>query len=872
MVELDYVLLEDDLSLRALVDAVRAEGPTTRRWYTRYLIVRDGDTYLGTSLATLSVALGGGAWELDTPVTALPLSECTVIPVEEISHATVRRVSGALVAAEDNGQPVALYLGSAVRGGGRADRRSWWRLVGRRMAELGERPEWPDPAPAPFAYKEVLALEPDMTLAELAAQVVHRGKVPYLAAWDEESNVWMAYPARALLDLLANEYPDAGPSSMVGAFVQPEHTFTAALERTETPWELVEALVAEARAPGVHYLVTEEGDPAGVLVWHERMRAGSGVGSTEPQEEAWARFTEFAAHAVPTGQEPARVVNAWFADGQREPIPYTHALAANRAYQLGVNVGVPSPRAHVVGDQPPLDTRLVSYLVGHARHLVLRLDSEDFLLVDREQEVSLPRGGSTADVHFRIVTPVETGTSQMRLGVYMHNNLVQSYVIYARIAPFEGGMPAQAGDGWWTRCEYTLSSDLTNLDALQARRVCMWIGEGKAGACRGGMVASGGVDLGPSLEINASLIGAALDQYRVLLRDACLEDAESEMPVYRYQEDHTPRDAETFNRALVGLAELGQMLYERIFGTESGWRVAKRMREIERMQGKPLVVQIARLSLDLAFPWAVLYDRPFHYRPGRNQVCTRYRQEPACEETCPHAEDPSVVCVHGFWGFRYIIEQPLRPPGAFSSIATRLPAAGRPRLSMVYGPGLGLAEWHRRQIAAIVEPHADWVAHGSTEGLLQDMASAPSIVYLYCHGGNTAYRQWLVVEQDDPLMPTHLGEELRAAWSDGAPLVVLNGCHTGTYGPSTLLSFVHRFGALGAAGVIGTEIPIHESLGTAFGQFLFHRMLAGEPVGKAVYDFRWALLRQRNPLGLVYVPYCHADLQLELGERAHSST
>jgi hypothetical protein len=142
------------------------------------------------------------------------------------------------------------------------------------------------------------------------------------------------------------------------------------------------------------------------------------------------------------------------------------------------------------------------------------------------------------------------------------------------------------------------------------------------------------------------------------------------------------------------------------------------------------------------------------------------------------------------------------------------------------------------------------------------MATVPAIVYFYCHGGNTAYRQWLVVREDDPLMPAHLGDDLRSAWMDGGPLVVLNGCHTGKYDPATLLSFVHRFGALGAAGVVGTEIPIHEYLAEAFGRVLFRRLLAGDPVGRIVYDFRHELLRRRNPLGLVYVPYCYADLRM----------
>jgi hypothetical protein len=391
--------------------------------------------------------------------------------------------------------------------------------------------------------------------------------------------------------------------------------------------------------------------------------------------------------------------------------------------------------------------------------------------------------------------------------------------------------------------------------------VSLWMGEGKEGAQRGGMRELGGMELGPSLAIQPSLAVAALARYRELLLQACMDDPNGSRPVYRYRQDHTPHDPRDFERSLTELAELGQMLYERVFGPEGSWQVAQRLREIDRAGGSPVVVQIARLTLDSTFPWAVLYDRPLHYHPRRNGVCTRF-VEGDCTVGCPHERDPNVICPYGFWGYRYMIEQPLRPPGSYVSVRTRLPGGVGARVAAVYGTGLGLAERHRQQVGAIVDAQATQVVYNSTEGLLGEMAEIPSVVYFYCHGGNTAYRQWLVVTEDDPLMPAHLSDELRAAWADGGPLVVLNGCHTGKYDPATLLSFVHRFGALGAAGVIGTEIPIHEYLAEAFGRVLFRRLLAGDAVGRIVYDFRHELLRRRNPLGLVYVPYCYADLRL----------
>ncbi|MFL7810092.1 MAG: CHAT domain-containing protein [Anaerolineae bacterium] len=860
MVELDFVLLDGEPSLREVVDAVltsteRDDGDL----YTRYVLVRDGEGYCGISLHALSTALADDGWTLDTPLASFALSNCEVVPVDAVSQRRLRKARQPLVVAKASGKPVALYQGLTMRGRGRPYRVGWWRLVGKRMAEQDRRLAWPDPLPVQFAYAPVIAIDTGTTLDDVARCLYDAEVAAYLTGRDERGT-WGVYAGSEFLDLLTSDYPDADPSLKVEALVRPHLVPLEILERSETPWELVAERVAKSQSRLMRFLVMERGRPAHVLTWQSAVRYGLVEPLTAEGNEQWARYLGTVPEAERVS-DPPRVMNAWFADRQREAIPHTHALAANQLYCLGVNLGAASARAHVVGEQPVLDASLMQHVAREGKVLTLRLDSEDFTLVDREQRIRLPRSGDTPDVYLRVATPVATGLSRLRLALYYENNLLQSYLICAYVAPQAGEMPVHTVDGWWAQCEYTLSADLANFDDLGSRRVSLWFGEGKEGVQRGGIRGLGGMDLGPELAIHPSLISGALARYRELLLNACLEDPQSARPEYRYREDHAPHDPRAFEQALVDLAELGQMLYERVFGVAEGWQVAERLREIERAQEGPLVVQIARLSLDATFPWAVLYDRPLRYNPRRNGVCARF-VEGDCRANCPYDRDPNVVCPFGFWGFRYIIEQPLRPPGAFASISTRLPAETRPRVALVYGPGLGLAARHRQQIASILGAQAEQAVHDSTEGLLRELAEIPSIVYFYCHGGNTAYRQWLVVREDDPLMPAHLGDDLRSAWANGGPLVVLNGCHTGKYDPATLLSFVHRFGALGAAGVIGTEIPIHEYLGEAFGRVLFRRLLAGDPVGRIVYDFRHELLRRRNPLGLAYVPYCYADLRL----------
>jgi len=867
----DFVYLEDDLSLRRAVSEVQERlGARRERWGRYHVLFRQGDAYRCIPVASLSAELHKVDWSLDTPLTRFTSYPCAVRS-EEGAGAYVREPFAVI---EAGGRPVELE--QIVRSVGAQPRPAgWWRLVGATMAELGQLPEWPDPLPQEYALEPVVEVSAQTTLRELPellAQLPQEGK-GVLAIQGSAEGEWSMFTVQGFADQVTAMRPQPAANSQVGALVDLSPVRTASLERSETPWELVEEQFAAPRV--TQFLVTDKGRPAHVLSRYTVVRGGpipKGVTPLVPEAAVPDRprnLADFLAQLVdvePGKEDYGRVVNTWFADQDRRDVPHTHALAANRAYHLGVNVGEPDAKSHVVGEQPAIGAPVVRYAIERGEPLTLRVDSEDFVVLDREKVVSLPQAGTTGDVFVRIATPVQTGLARLRLGVYVQGNLVQSYQVHARVAPEEGPMPEGAGDGWWSACEYTLSANFTNLKELRPRRVCVWVGEGRPETRRVGI---GGLDVGSLPPLNVRLIEASLARYRELLAQSCVRET-ADGSEYLYQSDHTPVKMSTFERSLKDLAELGQMLYERVFGEQEGRQVARSLREIEDAYGRPLVVQIARLNLDVAFPWAVLYDRPLHYHPRRNEVCQQFADGDGCQDNCPHAENWNVICPYGFWGFRYVIEQPLRPPDAYTSVATRIQVAPRPQMALVYGAGLSLARYHQMQVQAIAGARADSVARADltvynvADDLVGGMKGGPAAVYLYCHGGNRPYRQWLVVGEDEHLVPTHLGDELRSAWegSRSAPLVVLNGCHTGKYDPSTLLSFIHRFGALGAAGVVGTEIPIPELMGKYFGEFFIERFLNQEPVGQIVYDFRRELLQRRNVLGLVYVPYCYADLRI----------
>jgi len=100
-------------------------------------------------------------------------------------------------------------------------------------------------------------------------------------------------------------------------------------------------------------------------------------------------------------------------------------------------------------------------------------------------------------------------------------------------------------------------------------------------------------------------------------------------------------------------------------------------------------------------------------------------------------------------------------------------------------------------------------------------------------------------------------------WEENRPLVFINGCHTTALEPEKAFNFVGTFVRTAyASGVIGTEITIFEQLGGIFAEEFLQRFLSGDPLGQAVRGARLAILKQGNPLGLVYLPFALADLRL----------
>lgn len=91
------------------------------------------------------------------------------------------------------------------------------------------------------------------------------------------------------------------------------------------------------------------------------------------------------------------------------------------------------------------------------------------------------------------------------------------------------------------------------------------------------------------------------------------------------------------------------------------------------------------------------------------------------------------------------------------------------------------------------------------------------------------------------------------------PIVLLDGCETGSMGVAPMTSFAlpSVLLELGARGVIVTEGPIEASMGLHFGQKLIEKVLQGNELPSAVQSVRLEYLNVNNPFGLLFSYYGH---------------
>jgi hypothetical protein len=296
---------------------------------------------------------------------------------------------------------------------------------------------------------------------------------------------------------------------------------------------------------------------------------------------------------------------------------------------------------------------------------------------------------------------------------------------------------------------------------------------------------------------------------------------------------------------------------------------------------QPGQVQIAsKQDLRLILPAALIYDYPI--RAGAdNDIFELYDSfvealdssaplaESACfSGNCPTREDQTIVCPSGFCGFRHS----LGLPGSIQIEAdapTTIRSSTVPNLAVSFSTDEKFIsrDQHFNRLKSMGFGWQDANKPETTFDLLRN--GAMQLFYFFCHGGISREGvPFLSVgdKESDWITPARLRAE-NIIWEEDGPLIFINGCHTTAVSPEQALDLVTNFieNAL-AAGVIGTEITTFEPIAVTFAEACFQYFLVeGQTIGESIRRARLNLLKQRNPLGLVYIPFVIPGLKLSKG-------
>ena len=585
-------------------------------------------------------------------------------------------------------------------------------------------------------------------------------------------------------------------------------------------------------------------------------------------------------------------------------------LVVGRPYQLALDIGA---RDRLI---PVYETSPFKEIPRTAKDrgvwLEIAVNGVGFAVEgDPVQDLWLPFDEPSDEVRFA-VTPLREGVAVLRYTIYYRQNVVQTYRLAALTckdtgeedaefdafdAPEARRLLARALGGsvrripldatYVTRLEYEGAS-IANAAALPERRVSIVANEiddvrvitvkgrkfffdSKPGAPNE-LVDTARDKL---FEISVNKIGPAREDW-----------------IANFGSNRANNE-QKLKALLPDLALAGFSMYDNVFAKES-------RDELEKdLAGAGSKITVAHTLLEDVVPWALMYDREYTNKAvsgGHLAVCTaalpgatgelsvtECGKSPNCVLHRPGVAAANVACPLHFWGFRHEIELPPKQARGVreaqaSGVASTQPAptAGgvrvAPRLTAVFNAALVSANEHEKQLRALHLPGGAPVVWEEIEmhpnRLIEALDDTDlDLVYLYCHArggvGDPAKTKPPMLEFSDKSGTfQYRAADVQVVWRR-RPLVIVNGCSTAAFSPDALSPFVQKFTRdCKAGGMVGTEIPVHETLATRFMTRLLERVIDGEAVGAALLAVRRELLAESNPLGLAYTVFAFSELKI----------
>lgn len=560
-----------------------------------------------------------------------------------------------------------------------------------------------------------------------------------------------------------------------------------------------------------------------------------------------------------------RFFNTYFGNpNDRTTIPSSEPLIHGQPYLLFIDI---SPERKGLDEEPtPFPDQALSQVWNDQETLSLDVvvASKDFSIDAPVKQLTLPYRGASDSIQFTVKPNLFKGRGYIQVELFYRGYLLQSKQVVAVIIPRAGAeIPESLHPAQTARITFTTTDLLTNeqLAILPERVLTVDVELDRR---------DGSIDF---RFLDRTQGNQELAFYDTTLQPTALGEA---IAGVRKQLCSTLVDGylgqvegslEQLNTWLPDLADAGHELYRQLLPQNKGGLLEDDQGERLQAALKPdAVIQVNPVLGKVTIPWALLYERKV--KPtSQTRVCDRFASHDLDCTNCPLKDDPKIVCPHGFWGYRYSIEQlpcwvsnkhpaplalvrqiPNNQPLSLSFNVWRDFQLWRdhiPKLEAAGAVNLLIAE-------EMIELEAVWEEHGA----------ALDLVYFYCHGGVEELRKRPYLELSDERIYSNFLECYESSWRHN-PLVFLNGCATGDYGPESYVSLIDDFLNAGASGVVGTECPLMEPFAEHYAIEIFKRLFAGEPLGQAMLAVRRELLQQHlNPLGLAYSLYAAHEIAL----------
>ncbi len=588
-------------------------------------------------------------------------------------------------------------------------------------------------------------------------------------------------------------------------------------------------------------------------------------------------------------ERPSRVVNTGFVS-QTTPTQLTDSfntpLPANQPHYFWFQVGelmaegLAQEPIELPTDKLPPEAHLTIALFAFEGELELAgAETGEIQLAPQGEIVVTQRADEPTGVsdellnqrlYFAVRTMDEVGYGRLRCNIYYHNTLVQSHLIVAGVDPNPGERPYRM---LWHTVDYTLSKNLNSEQLVAMGDTLLSIMINDNGNGTHGFRFMGQKSFKNDATLSAGSIAQLQDWTRGTLRQAAWGDREEYTPNKKYRYGGS-LDLPKLQADLRSMAINGFRAFDALIDPLVG--DADKVSDLMDWMVKPGQIQIAtKEAVSLVLPAAMFYDYPFldGNAPEDYSICPTFLaalqgdaplEDTACfQGNCPSYADELVICPSGFWGFRHTLGLPMSVKSAPD--APLKIGGGSPKMAVSVWTGKDFKERpsHEKRLQAM---GVGWeYADSRNKSLAMLKATKSQIVYFYCHGGLTDRGvPYLLLgdKNDDWFLRSNLRRRIK--WKKIRPLVFINGCHTTQLTPERALDFVSGFvETSGAAGVIGTEISIFEPIAVQFAEECLHRFLFdGQTLGEAVRGARLHMLKNGNPLGLVYIPYALPALKL----------